>query len=224
MILLHNPNDKESRLFYNQNKNNFDSILTFPECVEIYPNVSKFPAVVENIEEYVIDNSLYGMATSLPNYNYFAVRVGYLIDLHSQYLQVGANAGGFCSQGGTQNNPAQLWFAEYATTKGWTNDKILYLVESINLGDIPAFLLAWTYRDFYKHGKFEITFDGNVGLMETPYSETISENSQQRCITTLSETGPLTKTIPAHVLYCYPNEFSDIADYKTKHSLRKRIF
>jgi hypothetical protein len=225
MILLHQKHDKKSREFKGKHKDKFDEVLEYPECLQRYPNISKFPAVVWSEPEYELEASLYNLITEIPNYEYLAVRVGYLIEKHNRYLRVGFEGGGFCanSGGNVEGNPDKLWFEDYAERKGLENDYILYFIEAVNFGDIPAFILAWTFRDYYKHDIVYQEWDGNIGITNKKYKDPPNEESKTRSVNSLDETVGLVKTVPAKDYIFYPDEFEDIDKQVKKLRKHKKI-
>jgi len=205
MILLNQKYDKKSREFKDKNKTKFDEVLEYPECLERFPNVAKFPAAVWIVPEEEIIASLYNLSIEIPNYEYFAIRVGYLIEEHNKLLK-----NQFCDIGGVAGNCEKLWFEQYAEDKGLLNADIIYLIEVVNFGDIPAFILAWTFRDLYSKGETEKPWDGNVGVRTTKFKDKLKEESKTRSVMSLDESVGLIQVIPAKDYIFYPDEFEDI--------------
>ena len=69
MILLHNQHDEFSRHFLETHTGRFSQVIEYPDCVDKYPNVSRFPAVVLTVPEHKRDNSLwYFIKSKVPDY------------------------------------------------------------------------------------------------------------------------------------------------------------
>lgn len=203
MILLHNPQSKESREFYSKYRSFFDSIINYPKCVESYPDVNHFPAVVYTVPETIINNSLHHyLTTKYPDYKRRARYIGELIDSHTEaLLEVPKGThGSMCTTGGIEKDGSfELWFKNYAEAKGWTRDYLLYLVEVANCYDLPAFFLWWAMENN------DTSFDTGI-----EYHEDLSEFTKQRSIKGLNEFEKLIEIIPEHDIILYPESYEDL--------------
>ena len=205
MILLHNSQSKESREFHAKYKKEFDLIIHYPKCIELYSDVNKFPAVVHHIPEKTIDNSLHHyLTTKYPDYKRRARYIGELIDSHTEaLLEVPQGThGSMCSAGGiNKEGNFELWFKNYAEAKGWSRDYLLYLIEVANCYDLPAFFLWWAMENN------DTSFDTGIECHED-----LSEFTKQRSIKGLNEFEKLTEIIPAHDIIIYPESYDDLME------------
>ena len=137
MILLHNQYDEKSRNFLRTNEMKFDRVIEYPDCIKEFPNVSRFPAVVVPVPEYVRDNSLWYAVRKLDNYK----RLGMVTkDFNIMNKQFG------CAAGITLMD-------EYIKEHHIDDEKPVYLIDLCNDGTIPALHLTWGIKFVYDLGK-----------------------------------------------------------------------
>jgi len=215
MILLHNSQGKESREFYLRYKDNFDLVINYPQCAELYSDVNKFPAVVYTVPKKTINNSLYTYITNKypNNYRKIVKKIGDIFEQDNKIIiddnientkqilnynigtiQVGCGA--------TIKEEKQiLWIKEYAISKGWDENKILYLVEAANLLDFPAYFIRWQLEN---HNDFEEYF--------IEYFEDLNEATKSRSTKALNEDYKLIEIIPAKEIILYPTTYENLME------------
>lgn len=195
MILLHDPQSKESREFFVKHRTEFEKILTYPTCLKSYPNITKFPAVVINIPEYIRDNSLWYNIKTLPNYK----RLGMTV----KDFQIINHA----SQEGCGQNSGVDYMDAYIRDNNLSDDYKQFLVDLCNDLRIPA-CFAW-------HG---VSANWVYDLGEECQND-IHEINKTRCIS-YSPTVKVLETIPEHYDIIYPDTFNDITEFKNKLNIK----
>jgi hypothetical protein len=136
MILLHDSQNKESRDFYFKYKSEFEKVLFYPELLKVYPTVAKFPAVVLDVPEYTIDNSLWYHVTKRANYR----RLGFGVKSIVKSLPT------FCS-------PGIDWVYSYSKKNNLDDGFEMFLIEACNDFTIPAeYVATWGLKFAYDLG------------------------------------------------------------------------
>jgi len=124
---------------------------------------------------------------------------------------------------GKTDDCEKLWFEQYAEDKGLNSNDIIYLIEVVNWGDIPAFLLAWSFIDLHDKGKTEMPWDGNVGVRDKKFKDKLNDESKTRAYNSLDESGDLVKIEPEKQYIFYPDEFKDIDEEVEKLKKHNKI-
>ena len=203
MILLHNQHDEKSRKFLEQNKDKFERVLEYPDCVKEFPNVSRFPAVVVTVPEYIKDNSLWFNVKNTPNYKRIGMIVGdFQRTNHEAQEKCGANSG-------------VEMMDKYIQARGLKDDYKQFLVDLCNDFDVPA--------KFCWHG---VSAGWCYDLGEECKNE-LDERNKERIIS-YDLNVPLLGIIPAGYEIIYPEDIKEAEDIisanKEKTDLRTAIY
>ena len=137
MILIINKTDANSRAFYAKYRNNFDEILAYPACLDRFPQLAKFPAVVIDAPEIIVDNSLWFAVKKLGNYK----RLGMVV---KDFQEINRRLG--CGQG--------IPFLDtFIAEKRIDGESKKFLIEVCNDFEIPAPFAAWGIPYCYDLGE-----------------------------------------------------------------------
>lgn len=200
MILLHNPSVKESREFLAHYREHFTEVLRYPVCLNQYPAVAKYPAVVVDIPEWKRDNTLYYLIKSrYIDYRRRGRLVADILDCHTKELEdnLSGTKKTWCDSSLAMSG-SDLYTKKYCEAKGWPREKLLFLVEIANEGDIPGYLLAWGLLNDDR------TYDTGVD-----YAEDLSDASKSMYISYLDHERKV-KVIPACQEILYPETIEEV--------------
>ena len=183
MILLHSSQDANSRIFLAKYKQEFKTILQYPMCVNLYPNVSKFPAVVIDVPEMIKDLSLWYKVKKTPNYKRLGMLTSeFQILNHAMKQTCGTSSGSDLMDQYIQENEIQ------------DTDK-KYWIDLCNEIAIPSCMVAFGVQWCYDLG------------VDCPND--IAEFNKERSIS-YDPSIPVLETIPAHQEIIYSETIEDV--------------